>query len=268
MIELRENLRWLVGSISAGVAIVLAYLEEYEFLGTLLGTVIGAGIAYFVQNRTQKRTWKREYAVRLAEEVYGKLYRDLKWIIWTLKRKEIAQLNFESWGVIQEDYRYFMVDEKFAEKLDQFFQRVRKYNDSIYELKAKILPKIISEIGSSVFERDVDEIIPHIKFNEGRNSSILNPPFIDCLLSKTHPEKYFLEQHPEAQIIQFGFKFGKESAEQKYVERFDKFWGLCLNKMSKNKTYLFIKEEKEKIPKEAKILNDEVVKRIREPWNI
>lgn len=266
--DLQGNLSWILGFLGAGIGTVLAYFQQYQFLGTLLGIVIGAGIAYFVQNRTQKRTWKREYAVRLAEEVYGVLYKELKWIVFFLKKTEINQLNFESWGRIQEEYRYFMVDEEFSQKLDQFFQRVRDYNEVIYKLKERILPKIIDEAGLDIFGTHIDRMVPRVKFKDVNSVQTETPNFIDCLLSSNHPTDYVVKHYPEAKFLEFDFSFGTVPASEHDIKKFDQYWKLCLEKKNENETYKFVKDESERLLTEASKLEKEITRRIREPWNI
>ena len=93
MNDLRENLGWIIGSVIAGTVAVLSWVFESGLFAALLGIMIGAGLTYFVQTRTQKRTWKREYAVRIAEEIYGKLFGGVKSIIDKKERENSMKQN-------------------------------------------------------------------------------------------------------------------------------------------------------------------------------
>lgn len=96
MTDIRENLGYLIGSIVTTLALVLGWTFQSGILNTLVGVAIGAGISYYVQTKTQERAWKREYSVKIAETVYGSLYREVKWIIWSLENKPpLPHLNFE-----------------------------------------------------------------------------------------------------------------------------------------------------------------------------
>jgi len=188
MADLRENLGWLLGAIIAGVTAFLIWFYESGLLNTLIGVIIGVGIAYFIQTRTQNRAWKREYSVKIAEQVYGSLYRDIKWTIWSLERKNFRPPTFEKWGQIQEDHRYFMVDEKFRAKLDSFFERSRKYGFTTSKLRNEVLPKIAREEAERIFKTKTEEIKLEVKYKEGTHIVSTSPEIIECLISQIHPK--------------------------------------------------------------------------------
>ena len=114
MNDFRESLGWIIGSAVAGAVAVVSWIFESGLLATLLGIMIGAGLTYFVQTRTQKRTWEREYSIKIVEEVYGALFREIRSNIRTLKLKFYSGLSFQTWSTFQDDHRYFMVDEGFG----------------------------------------------------------------------------------------------------------------------------------------------------------
>jgi hypothetical protein len=81
----------------------------------VIGVTLGAGVTYFVQTRTQRSVWKREYGIKIAEEVYGKLYGNINPIITMLEKKSYERADFNAWEEIKLTHRYFMVDKKFRE---------------------------------------------------------------------------------------------------------------------------------------------------------
>jgi len=78
MTDVRENLGWLIGSIVTALSLIFGWIYQSGVLSTLVGVAIGAGITYYVQTKTQNRAWKREYAVKIAETVYGSLFKELQ----------------------------------------------------------------------------------------------------------------------------------------------------------------------------------------------
>ena len=272
MTDLRENFGWVIGSIVAAIAAFLGWFYESGLLNTIIGIIIGAGIAFFVQTRTQKRAWKREYAVRIAEEVYGSLFRQVKWIVWSLVKTHYRQLNFEQWGQFQEDHRYFMVDEKFRTKLDELFERVRNYNKAVYELENVILPKIVNEETKRIFNVDTDEHARlEVKYSKGHRPHSGTPSIIRCLISQTHPKDDVLSGESDVSNVECVVNIRQRSGETFHsqdLSKFSEFWESCLKKMRKDKTHKFIIEENDKLLEEARKVKKELVKRIEEPWRI
>lgn len=278
MVDWRENLNWIVGSITATIGGVLAYLQEYEFLGTLFGTVIGAGIAYFVQGRTQKRTWKREYSVKIVEEVYGALYNSIIGIIRNLEEKYYNGLDFSIWRGFQVQHRYFMVDEEFRNRLDSFSESVEKYTKACLQLQQRILPNILKQAIKEVFNVEV-EGKPNLEVNYVKNQKNFS--------TKTLTLDKLTKSYSLSEIVDETLKYEDKSiisnisvninakkpyssgwfncSESKKVEI---FWGTCLKKMKSHETYVFIVEENERLLKETQKIKKELIKRIEEPWKI
>jgi len=272
MTDLRENLGWLIGSTATAIAMAIGWFISSGVVVNLLFLLVGSGITYFVQTRTQKRAWKREYTVKIAEEVYGSLFRHVKWIIPSLEEKHYRQLSFEEWRLIQDDYRYFMVDEKFRTKLDEVFERVQNYNMAIYKLENIILPKIVNEETKRVFNVDTDEHARvEVKYVEGNLPHSGTPSTIRCLISQTHPKDDVLRGTTEISNVECLVNVRRKDGTTFHdpdMEKFNQFWESCLRRMKEDKTYNFIIEENEKLLKEARNLKKEIVKRIEEPWKI
>ena len=271
MTDLRENLGFIIYSISSAIAMIIGWMVQSGIIVAIVSVLIGAGISYFVTTKTQKRAWKREYAVKIAETVYGLVYRDLKWIIWFLENEPSEhELNFKHWGIIQEDHRYLMVDEVFRDKLDTFFERVRRYNDSVNELKTKILPSIINKEVERIFMKGTpaDEIKLEVRYKDGTHIMSTSPKIIDCLISEIHPKDYAMRSNPEAVILEFLLLWGQVPASPMDVDKFDEFWESSLRRMKEDKTYNFVIEENGNLLEEARKMKKEIVKRIEEPWRI
>lgn len=278
MVNLRENLKWLVVSVTATIGAILAYLQEYEFLGTLLGTVIGAGIAYFVQGRTQKRIWKREYSIKIVEEVYGALYNSIIGMIRNLEEKYYNGLDFSIWRGLQVHYRYLMVDEEFRNRLDSFYESVEKYTKACLQFQNRILLNIVKQAINQVFNVEAEgETEFAVKYTKNKKDFSHRPILLEKLrnkysLSKIVDEALKYEDKSRISNISININFMKadgservSSHEQKEIEM---FWEVCLRKMDENETYTFIIKENEKLLKEAKNIKKELIKRIEEPWKI
>lgn len=278
MVDLRDNIGWLIGSIGGVGAIILGYLQQYEFLGALLATTIGAGIAYFVQTKTQEKTWKREYSVKIVEEVYGDLFRDIKGIIRNLEKKFFTGLTFQNWTIFQEDHRYFMVDEKFRNRLDLFSQEIGKYNDSCFWLDNRILPKIMKQVATKIFgvecEGNLEFGVTYNKNNKKYSSWIKlneklrkNYSFADI---KEDALRY--DDKLEISNVELTINFLKTDGSSRFnssdSNKIEMFWESCLKMLNKNETYQFIISKNEVILREAKSIRKELIKRIEEPWKI
>jgi len=238
----------------------------------IIGAIVGSLITYYTQKHTQERAWKREYGVEIAEEVYGSLFAEIKGIIRSLEDKWYRQLSLDAWREMQDDHRYFMVDEKFRTKLDELFQRVQDYNMAVYKLENIILPKIVNEETKRVFNVDTDEHARlEVKYVEGSSphSGVSNT--IRCLISQTHPKDDVLRGATEFSNVECLVNVRRRDGTTFHdhdMEKFNQFWESCLRRMKEDKTYNFIIEENEKLLKEARNLKKEIVKRIEEPWKI
>lgn len=274
MTDWRENLGWLIGSIATAVTLAIGWLFESGFLNTIAGIAVGAGIAFFIQTRTQKRAWKRDYSVKIVEEVYGGLFTDIKSIIQYLEEKYYLCLNFSTWGRVQEEYKYFMVDEKFRKKLDKFSERVEKYDRAVIQLENTILPRIANEETRKLFDVDTDE---HAKLEvewveaHRRTPTSTSPDVIRCLKRQTHPKDDALNNKTEISDVEcyVGIlqRNGKTFHSQD-VSKFNEFWKLCLERMKEDEVYRFMMKEHGNLLEDARNVRKELVKRIEETWKI
>lgn len=273
MTDLRENLGWIIGSIVTAIAMAVGWFISSGVVVNLLFLLLGFGITYFVQTRTQKRAWKREYSIKIAETVYGSLFSAFKSIILSLENKWNRQLSFDAWRTMQEDHRYFMVDEKFRKRLDDFLKKVENYSMAIYELRANILPEIANEETERVFNIETDGIARLEVNYKKKHSNIVSatPDTIHCLISQTHPKESALKDAPEGSTAECFVNIQKRDGTTFHshdVNQFDEFWKSCLSRMKENKTYLFINEENIKLLTETRNVMKEITRRIQEPWKI
>ena len=270
MTDLRENLGWLVGSIATAVAMAVGWFISSGVVVNLLFLLIGAGITYFVQTRTQRKAWKREYSIKIAETVYGSLYRQVKSVVWSLEQKRLDPINFEEWGQLQQDHRYFMVDEKFRNKLDGFLEKVRKYSLDVHRLENEVLPRIIHEESKEIFKTDTEGVRIHVEIRYEEKARVISGTYdiIECLISQTNPRDSVLKRHPEAEILEFAMKFGQVPASSTAIGKFDDFWESCLRRMKADSNYQSLLQETNRLLEEAKSVKKEIVKRIEEPWKI
>lgn len=280
MTDLRENLNWIIGSILGGIAATLGWFFSSGLFSTLIGVVIGAGITYFVQTRTQKRMWKREYSIKIAEQIYGQLYGSIKSIIRTLERKHYSNVSFGFWDSTQEDHRYFMVDEKFRNRLDAFLERTKKYSHAISKLDNTILPKILRDAGKEVFRKEphADSLSFAVTYEEGKENFQSSPNLVNHLKRKqdlSDVVNYAIGVGAEkTEISNVGMRIHFMEAdrsslfESKDSEKMAKFWGVCLQMIGDNPEYQFVIKENDMLLEEAKEIKKELIKRIEEPWRI
>lgn len=272
MRDLHENLGWIIGSAIAGIATFLSLMWESGLLSTLVGIIIGAGIAYFVQTRTQKRAWKREYSVRIAEDVYGPLFGAIESIILPLEDQWYRGLDFQEWQMIQDEHRYFMVEEKFRARLDSFLERVQRYSDAVYRLRQTRLPKIADEETERIFNSEVTEHASlGVEYREKHDNKSARPNIINCLISETHPKDYVLKDKSEISNVKFDIRIRKSDGKVYHYDesaKFDEFWESCLRRMKEDETYKYVIEQNEKLLEEARKLKKEIANRIEEPWKI
>lgn len=274
MTDLRDNLGWIIGSVIAGIVAFLSWFYESGLLSTLVGIIVGAGIAFFVQTRTQDRAWKREYAVKIAEEVYGNLFKEVKSIIRSLEEKiYIYYVSFSKWSEFQQDHRYFMVDNAFRLRLDNFSERLEKYSRAVLKLN-DVLRKIVFEEIERVFEWKTDQIPQvQIRYMRGYTQSSTSSDLIRCLATETFPTEMQKKIDPDitnleltvtitsidSRVLKISYPQNKE---------FDEFWQSCIRRMKENDTYRFLVEENNNILEDAKRLREEIIERIEKPWKI
>jgi len=274
MTDLRENLGWIIGSAIAGIAAFLSWFYESGLLGTAVGIVIGAGIAYYVQTRTQDRAWKREYAIKTVEEVYGNLFKDMKTIIRSLEEKiYIYYVSFSKWSEFQQDHRYFMVDNNFRLRLDNFDERLERYSRTTLKLN-DVLGKVVIEEVERVYGEKTNQIPQvEVRFMRGRSESSTFTELIRCLATQTHPLEIPKKIQSDATNPNLNLiitSIDNKTSKIPYSQNgsFEKFWQSCIKRMKEDQTYRFLVEENNKILEDARILREEIVKRIEKPWKI
>jgi len=273
MSDLRENLGWIVGSAIAGIVAFLSWFYESGLLSTLIGIVIGAGIAYFVQTKTQNRAWKREYGVKIAEEVYGNLFKEMKNIIRLLEEKyDTHWISFDKWKEFQQDHRYFMVDKVFRARLDDFSDKLDEYSKVAVKMGSDIR-KIIFEETDRVFGIKTNQVPQaEVTYMKGYTRSATFPDLVQCLVSETYPAFLPKKLDSEASDMEFILRVtsidGHKTIQIAYSSNYEDFWQTCLGRMKENETYRFLVEENSKILEDARRLREEIVKRIEEPWKI
>ena len=272
MTDFQENIGLLVGSVVAALSMILGWIFQSGVLNTLVGVAIGAGITYYVQTKTQNRAWKREYGVKIAEEVYGDLFKQLKNIIKSLEeRYYIYWMSFDKWTEFQEDHRYFMVDEKFRSRLDGFKNKLEEYSKAAGKMGNEIRSIILEET-EDVFGVKANQIpIPQVNYAKGYQRHSTNPDLVNCLISETHPSD--MATKGESDITDLDFILTITSIESKTshipcAQDFDSFWKTCLERMKENNTYKFVTVENAKILEDARKLKAEIVERIEKPWKI
>ena len=272
MTDLRENLGLLVGSVATAIGVAISWLISSQIFTTLVAVLVGFFASYFLQRITQKKAWKREYSVKIAEEVYGGLFRDVKWIIRRLEEKYYGHLSFQKWREVQEDHRYFMVDERFRKRLDDFSQRVEEYNSAFIKLENTILPKITNEETERVFNVETDKGARlEVKYVERRHNVSTSPNIIKCLIYQIHPKDDALRDKSEVSNVECPIQIPQRNGKvfhSRDLAKFNEFWESCLRRSKRDKTYKFVMEETDKLLEEARKVKKEIIKRIEEPWKI
>jgi len=251
----------------------------------IAGAIFGSILNYFFSKKTQEREWKKQQSKITAEEVYGPLGNQVKWIVWYLENYVLPkELNFEAWGVMQEDHRFYMVDEDFRCRLDKFFDMVRLYNLTSKVFRKETLPEIVRYQTGEIFgteaqielsvcygrrgifglgieekpsDYDEDTLQEHVY--------IKHETLLEWLISQEHPEQYISRNYgvflPDTSEV----VLAKER--RSYTESlFQEFWDSCTKKMKENEIYRNLRKATQTILEEARNLKEELAKRIREPW--
>ena len=272
MNDFRDSLVWIIGSAIAGGVAVVSWVFESGLLATLLGIMIGAGLTFLVQTRTQKRTWKREYAVRIAVEVYGELFGGVKSISLSLKDSWYKSTGFIEWREMQDDHRYYMVDEKFRNRLDKFQDRLEKKSATSWEIRQDILPKIVLENVEEILGIRTNKV-PHtiVNYIRGQQSIQSSPDLIECLISETHPSDKAIQHQKGVSVASYSLEItpiGEPTIKYDDSAKLNQFWESTLRKLQQNSSHDFIKTENDNLIKEAENLKQEIANRIEKPWKI
>jgi len=272
LMDVQENIGIFLGSLATALGIILGFIFQSGVLNTLVGVAIGAGITYYVQTKTQNRAWKREYSVKIAEVVYGALFKEFKSIVQKLsERYPIYQTSFDTWKEFQQDHRYFMVDESFREKLDLFAEQLDDYSKAAVKLGAEIR-NIIYEETERVFGVKTSQIPrPEITYMKKYTHCSNTPDLVQCVASEITPMDFATRGETDVSDEKLTFIMTSLEGHQIHshdLPIFDKFWQSCLNRMKENNTF------KDVISKNLKIiiivagLASEITERIEKPWKI
>jgi len=269
MTDLRENLGWVIGGVLATIAAFLGWFYESGLLNTVIGVAIGAGIAFFVQTKTQKRAWKRECAIKIVEEVYAPLFKELKNVVGGLENTDYWGKYLSTWREIQDTHKYLMIDEPFRTKMDELSEALDKYSRAIGEVRGRIIPKIFSEEARRIFRLETNVRL-QLSVKAGNTGIGITDAVCTDLLKGKHPKEEVFESHPEVRNVE-SYEFQTEDGKTFHtheIEKFDDFWQSCIAWTKENPTVQFIFKENERLLADAKKLKEELTKRIQEPWNI
>lgn len=267
---LSENRELLIGSIITGISAAISWFLSSGIFNTLVGVLVGFLTSYYIQIKTEKRKWRREYSIQIAETVYGPLYRDIKWAVYTLENNPFSQVGFNVWNEIKDTHRYFMVDEEFRDKLDKFNEKVKEYNLEAWKLRSEVLPEIIEQEAIKTFHTKLrsNEIKLEVIYKERGILASHAFDIVECFASLTRPKDKILKGNPNREIKELRLFFGDVKANSNDVAKFDEFWNSCISKMEKTRTYRYLTEETSILINDAKYLQNELEKRIKEPWKI
>ena len=223
--------------------------------------------------KPQKRALKREHDVRIAEEVYGVLFSDIKSIILSLELKWYKYVDFNAWREMQDDHRYFMVDKEFRTKLDRFRERIEGYSKTVNEVRQDILPRIVMEGIKQTIGVNTNKI-PSIdaRYVKGRGSISTAVNLADCLISGIHPIEYVTKNNRDVSEVIFWLRIqpvGKSST-IKYDNstEFNHFWQSTRKSLNEDETYRYMIKENDSLLDVAKKLKQEIANRIEEQLKI
>lgn len=280
MVNLRENLGWIIGVIVTALALIIIWLSFstnimvnflFLILGNILSFLLGAGITYIIDKKTQERAWKREYAVKVAETVYMPLCTQINLVTRFLERNPFRPvpdyLYYGEWTRIRKENRHLMVDRGFRSKIVAFFDKLRNYKDNVDEFRANIL-SITKGEAERVFKIKTRGNDPEFRVRyEEDNQQVSHSGIkvIDHLISQGHPKEYILKNNPQRVIEEFQIQFGQDPIPVA-EDKLDDFWDSCVERMKE--PYQNILKEKEEIFEDAIMLKDKLEERIQEPWKI
>lgn len=269
MTDLRENIGWVIGGALAAIAAFLGWFYESGLISTIVGIVIGAGIAFFVQTRTQKRAWKREYSIKVVEEVYAPLFKDVGNIVNGLEGRSYWGFSFPTWREIKNSHKYLMIDEPFRTRVDELNKALEKYTRTIGKVRGKTIPQILSEEAKKFFELDTN-VRTQLSLKAGNSSYSIGDNLVEYLLKGNHPHDEVVKWRAEYKNVESYALQTEKGTEFNINEtkKFDDFWFSCVERAKENPTVQFLLKENERILGDAQKLKEELTKRIQEPWNI
>jgi hypothetical protein len=256
----------------AAIAILVGWFIQSGIAVALIALLIGFVLSEVTQSRTQKRAWKREYAINVVQTVYAPLFDYLKGIVKGLEMKTYYPISFDMWGQIRESHRTLMIDEPFRTKLNEFSEALEKYSLAISDLRNKIIPKMIKAEAKKVFqfENEISDSIITLRGKSG-GYGLGIPTLTECMIKQEHPLQFLTKYGPpeivDVEYYEYQTLDGKQfkSSDMDKLESFSKS---CLSLAKENSIVQSVLKENERLFNEAKVLGEELAKRIKEPWKI
>ena len=272
--DLRKDLGAIIGSVATTIGVAISWFISSEIFAILVAVLIGFLASYTLQTITQKRAWKREYSIKIAETIYGSLYQDITQILQTLGNGEDLNrlgMNFSKWEEFRQDHRYFMVEKEFRGTLDKLLEDIKEVNSMFYKFKRDDLRSIVNEASEKIFFTNIEGSLIHlnITYQKGRRKTPIGTRYdIDeYLLSNKSPIEDILKKKG-GKILALEMTFGQVPASKENVGRFNQFWEACVSTLWENESYNTLLTKTKKLLKKAKNVQNELVKRIEEPWRI
>ncbi len=253
--------------------VIMSDSSEYmDILVNIIFLFVGAGIGLLVQSRTQKKAWERDYSIKIVTDVYSKLFGDYNLIIKALEQKSHESLPTDGWKNIKQVGKHFMVKEKFRNRLDNFYERLKKVNDAQHSRRWDILPKIMVEEAKTIFGVET-ESPPRfkVKWTQNNQEASKEAPLVTSLIHETHPKEIVLRNRSEASFVSMDVDIlvaGKKVYHPLDLEDAERYWKSCLQRMRNTENYKFIIIENDSLLGEANKLKKELSQRIEKPWKI
>jgi hypothetical protein len=170
-----------------------------------------------------------------------------------------------------------LVDLKLRRRLDALLDRIAKYNAAIEELDETILPKIVTDGITEVFqEGEIDLnahytnlVIEYTRKNEGYETRCELVSAFKKKLELSATIKRALKEDYETSVIsklslELNFNRGGAHYEINKTDQEDilKFWSTCLQKIENDPKHKFVVEENENLLKESREILAELIKRL------
>lgn len=296
-ITLSQAIPLVIGIILIAILLVLTFFFSLQPLVTIIGVIIGAVISITSQFWAQRLAWKRDYSLKAIEQIYSPLYGVILPIEKILEEKEYVNTAFGHWDGCKKDYRYFMVDTKFREKLDDFYDKMELRSKKISRLETIIIPKIQVEIAGKIFpfkpnpERQISMYIMYFKSHKqiqsfymrlirdikqqldldtiaknalvGLNLKDEDIDNVECKIVFSKEENVFIPNR--AEIEKNDPKcFQYESTNQRL--NID-FFNACLKETAQTPEHQSLIQEEPSLFESVKEIKKELIQRIEEPWN-
>jgi hypothetical protein len=269
----------IVGVLVVLALFLLSWFFTFQPYVTLAGVIAGAVFSVMVQ----RLAWNRDDSIKAIEQVYSPLYGVILEVEKVLDKKEYGSWSFGHWAACVKDYRYFIVEAKFREKLDTFQERVKKRSETINRLENIIIPKIQYETVKEIFpdKPDTREVYLEIGFyhnderlggtsvptsfhikNQTSMESVNNNLIKGLFLKKEEITKV------HTKLIYWRADKPPDVFESTNEADNAKFWNTCLNRVTLTSEYQFLVKEEPLLLDEARQIKKELIKRMGEPWKL